>query len=210
MTSPTGSNSDQQPESQQEQAPWMANCSVLCTQRESHRQVRLNVPREKDLIPDPLRNAMRDCTRGRAPWPLYIYGPPGAGKTCGALYLCDWTPQPYYYWSVTEICERLRAAAIGTLETSAGYAITERTIWGHEIAKAELIVLDALGEKEKVSDHHYSTVKRLVDIRECRPLVLVSNLPPNDLASLYDERISSRCGAGTVVDLSGFPDQRRA
>lgn len=72
-----------------------------------------------------------------------------------------------------------------------------------ELAESNLVVLDEIGGRERVSDHHYETVKRILDDREGRPLICLSNLDAARLAAIYDDRIVSRLMAGTTVILSG-------
>ena len=72
-----------------------------------------------------------------------------------------------------------------------------------------LCVIDEIGAREKVSDHQYETLKTAIDRRQGQPLVLISNVSPPELSRVFDDRIASRCGAGTVVEVIG-PDQRLA
>jgi len=43
----------------------------------------------------------------------------------------------------------------------------------------------------------------VLDERQDRPLLVLSNLDIKGIDTLYDERISSRLGAGTIVQLRG-------
>lgn len=79
-------------------------------------------------------------------------------------------------------------------------------IW-ESIAKSPLIVFDELGCRDRVSDFQYETAKRVLDKREGKPLVVISNLTLKTLAELYDDRFCSRLAAGTVLGVSG--DDRR-
>src|SRR5262249_12878111 len=75
-------------------------------------------------------------------------------------------------------------------------------LW-ERIANAPLIVLDEIGSKERVSDHHYETVKGVLDKRHGRPLICISNLNLDEIKNVYDDRIASRLAAGTVFELLG-------
>lgn len=79
-------------------------------------------------------------------------------------------------------------------------------LWA-KLARAHLVVVDELGSRDRVSDHHYECVKRIIDERQGQPLALASNHDIEALARLYDDRIASRIAAGTVLGLDG--DDRR-
>lgn len=123
-----------------------------------------------------------------------MLGPAGVGKTCAALALVDVAGG--WYYTVPELCEMFIDAQQGRLEKS-----TSR-IWG-ELEKSHLVAIDELGARDRVSDHHYDTIKRLLDKREGRPLVAISNLPLKRLAQLYDDRLASRLACGTVLTVEG-------
>lgn len=78
------------------------------------------------------------------------------------------------------------------------------------ISEHGLVVLDDLGSRQTVSDPRYEIVKMLLDKRTHKPLIVISNLSLDDLAKVYDQRVTERCGAGTVIDASALPDQRMA
>jgi len=165
-------------------------------------------PRSVALIAPPLRQAIRECVAGAAPWPLFVGGPCGTGKTCAALALLDHVPGGQYH-TAGGLCELLVRAQQGRLESyheGRGGTVWPEHLW-RGLAKAPLVVLDELGGRERVSDHHYDAVKRLLDERHGLPLVLLSNHDLAALARLYDDRIASRIGGGTVAALGG-PDRR--
>ena len=66
---------------------------------------------------------------------------------------------------------------------------------------------DDLGARDRVSDHAYETLKKVLDSREGRPLIALSNARLSELARVYDDRIASRLSAGTLIALDE-PDQR--
>ena len=86
-------------------------------------------------------------------------------------------------------------------------SVSRREYW-KELTKSNLVVLDELGTRANVSDHHAETVKRVLDIREGKPLVVITNLRASELDSVYGDRIASRAAAGTIIDWSGYPDRR--
>src|SRR5262249_1273517 len=87
----------------------------------------------------------------------------------------------------------------------AGYGST--TIWPEDywrrLGGQPLIVLDEIGAREAISDHHYDCLHRLLEARKGRPLVAISNLEPERIERLYDARIFSRLASGTVICLAG-------
>jgi DNA replication protein DnaC len=140
---------------------------------------------------------------------MFLHGPPGTGKTCAALCLLDFAGGEYY--TVSGLHDLLIRAQHGRLEWSRcghGGTIWPETIWA-KLARAPLVVLDELGCRERVSDAHYETVKRCIDERHNRAFIVISNLTLADVASVYDNRIFSRLGAGTVLELAG-KDRRLA
>lgn len=145
-----------------------------------------------------LLDVFRDLVRGIAPWPLYLYGPPGVGKSSAALALLDCVRDGQY-----------QTAGGLTRRVLAGYNGGPRVDWGLLAPqKCELFVLDELGvRRAAVSDTHYECVQEVLDAREDHPLVLISNLDLQTLATVYDTRIADRCGAGTLFELAG--DSRR-
>ena len=62
------------------------------------------------------------------------------------------------------------------------------------------MVLDEIGSGEKP---HYDAVKRILDEREGKPLVAISNLDLASVATVYDARVASRMAAGTLMELLG-------
>lgn len=74
--------------------------------------------------------------------------------------------------------------------------------WGW-LSGRNLIVLDELGCRGLVSDHHYEAVKRLLDERHGKPLIVIANTDLAGIERLYDDRVASRLSAGTVVSVAG-------
>lgn len=161
--------------------------------------------RSVEMIDAGLHATMRACCRGDSPWPLVLTGPAGTGKTCAALCLADYAEGRAEYYTTLGLCETVTRSQLGRLEWSncgRGGTVWPEQFWS-SIASAALVVLDELGCREKVSDHHYECVKRLIDDRHGRPLVVVSNIALQGIAVVYDDRIASRLAAGTVVNVAG-------
>lgn len=168
---------------------------------ESKQQVR------KILLPDIIRtwnavdNRLRDTllllAGGGAPWPLYLYGSVGTGKTRASLTLVDHAQGSY--WTVTDLMDRMRER--------------QRTPWPDHYNEGSpeeahyVAVLDELGTHRIVSDFEYDAVYKFVRWREDLPAIYISNHPPSKIRTLYDRRIESRITCGTAFHLDG-PDRR--
>ncbi len=166
-----------------------------------------DVRREAAKVPTDLRAAIRLLVQGEGDWPLFVVGPPGTGKTCAALCLLDYAGGEYH--TTPGLCETLIRSAAGRLEWHTGGRggmLWPETFWAR-LKAAPLVVLDELGARDRVSDHHYEAVKRVLDERHNKPLVFLSNLDLATLERVYDDRLASRIAAGTVVKVGG-PDQR--
>jgi DNA replication protein DnaC len=160
-------------------------------------------PRRVNAIPEELRSKIRSLVSGESPWPLTILGPAGTGKTCAALCLLDHASGEYH--AAGDLCDLLIRAQDGRLSWTReghGSKIWPEDVW-RTLERAALVVLDEIGTRERVSDFAYGVVKRVLDSREGRPLVCLSNLGMDRLAQVYDDRVASRLAAGTVVLLDG-------
>jgi DNA replication protein DnaC len=155
----------------------------------------------------PLRKAINRVVTAREPWPLFVYGPAGTGKTLAALCLCDAVGGGCIYTTAAELAASAIAASKGELfDPYTGQRITTERFWC-EWREAKLVVLDELGTQRKGSDWHYDCVKRGIDGREGKPLFIISNVGPEAIEAAYDDRIASRCCAGNVFEVVG-PDRR--
>ena len=167
------------------------------------RTIMPHVFRELAEIDPGLRLLLRDLLNGKAPWPLLLHGPVGVGKTCAALCVLDYAGGMYV--TVAELTDRTRWAQQGRLfttgETGCQYEQSEGGYWC-KVKRAAVAVLDEIGTRQQVSAHHSCCVQRFTDERSGMPSILLSNLQPDHLAEVYDDRIVSRLCAGSVVKLS--------
>jgi DNA replication protein DnaC len=157
--------------------------------------------RDLESVSQPVRKSIKACIEGRSEWPLFLFGPAGTGKTCAALCLAD-RVKSSRYWTEETLCQNVTDAMMGRLFNSAGYETFLKDVW-HWVESAPLVVVDELGTRANVSEHRYSVIKSTLDLREGKPLVLISNVEPGELAAIYDDRIASRALCGTVVKAGG-------
>lgn len=153
-----------------------------------------------------LKATIRSLSLGEAPWPLFLFGFAGSGKTCAGLCIGDMASYRIssLFCDLPGLCLILNQARTGGWWTT-GYpprVRSEPDVW-REWAHAGIAVLDEIGARAVVSDHHFETLKRALDFREGKPAVYISNLDFAALTELYDDRITSRLASGTVVRLSG-------
>lgn len=159
-----------------------------------------NKTRKLAAIHPDLRTVMRKMVLGESPWPLVITGAAGVGKTCAALCLLDHAGGLYF--TAQGLADEVLYAGKGQVQSPGGLPVSQRQLW-QEIAGTSLVVVDEVGTREKVSDWHYDCFKRVLDEREGKPLVVLSNLALDAIVTLYDDRVTSRLAAGTVFTLQG-------
>ena len=157
----------------------------------------LRFPGELDRA---VAETLRRLSLGVEPWPLFLWGEAGSGKTCAALTLLDcWSG---LYYTTRRLADDISAAIQGTLQWSTGYAKT-RTDIGRQVIESQIVVLDEIGDRDKASEHEVTCVKRMLDLRQGKPLVCMSNRSLEDLGEMYGDPIASRMGCGTTIEVSG-------
>lgn len=179
------------------------NCYIIQPRKTVSVTAKPDKYRVREQIATPVRKVITDVTNGIVPWPLLFTGDVGSGKTCAALCMVD--VYGGVHFNASEWCEQMTEAKRRELFRR-GFA--DRTIILPSELRAKwrsapLAVLDEIGMRERPSDHELETVKNCLDDREGWPTVFVSNLSLESLAMVYDERIASRLGAGTIVALTG-------
>lgn len=149
------------------------------------------IPRSEHLIDRDLLALLRGLAAGEEPWPLYIYGSAGRGKSCAALWFLDQVPGSLY----------------ATPETLVRWVLTrDEEIW-RRVPDYALTIVDDIGIRSSDSDLEYVAMKRMSDAREHLPAIWVSNHPPEKIREVYDDRVHSRICCGTWFEVEG--DDRR-
>ena len=167
--------------------------SQLTLLKEPLRTVPVDLHRRMDRVDPSLVTVFRHLVTGSAPWPLFLYGGVGTGKTLAALALADFVKESRY-WTLEDLCSSIMDSDSKTSDT-----------WSR-LENYQLAELDELGERVKSGDLLYTTLKKHLDIRERgagRVGIYISNLTPDQLVNLFDQRIVSRLTAGTVFELTG-------
>lgn len=154
-------------------------------------------------ISNSLRTTIRGLVGGELNWPLFMHGTAGVGKTCAALCVLDYAGGDY--WTTA----KLTNAVIDVMHNRLTWRQDGRTgtyslesFWRRQ-SKLPLVVLDEIGGRDRVTDHNYECVQRMLDERSCMPLICISNHDLTRITDLYDDRIASRLAAGTVIGVSG-------
>lgn len=198
-------------------------------QRHQQQHVRSNHPRSREGLNQKLRAALRSLANGEEPWPLYLWSNgPGTGKTSAALLMLDiyGNQRDGYSREVHEFMNGFADfAALPELfrqaESKRHYLSTPHgcdTIYPNDlwtfVREAKLLVLDDLRKpsdrEQRLGDDHFGILKRILDLRLGRPLIVTSNVNPyeregygSDLVRLFDDRVASRILCGTRIELKG-------
>ena len=66
----------------------MSFAQILTTaSKPADHRARPQVPRVRERIPAAILTGIDGALAGNCPWPLYVHGPAGCGKTCAGLWL---------------------------------------------------------------------------------------------------------------------------
>ena len=155
---------------------------------------------ELSLAPPPVQAALAACGGGGRPWPLYLHGPAGGGKTSAALALlraCGGLYLSAGWWDRCRVEDKVGAADIlGCLD------------------RARLVVVDEIGLRAVATDWQLESLKLLLDGRAGLPLVVTGNVPPRaadgrpGVAEVYDGRIADRLLVAGSVCRVDVPSRR--
>lgn len=159
-------------------------------------------PRELSKTEPALLRLFADLVAGRAPWPLFLHGLEGRGKSCAALSLADHVISSRYI-TCTQLVEKKQATFRRDAEPFPWAWYSPAVIQPHRpIEGCPLVVLDEMGIRA-VTDTHYEVVHEMLDRREGCGLICVSNHTLEAIASIYDRRTADRLGAGCQFELNG-------
>ena len=164
--------------------------------------------RDPDLVLPRIGIAFRGCREGKFPWPLLLSGAVGIGKTRACLCFHDWFGGRYDELATyADEFACVRRGEFRDLRWIHVPKVFERD-WIKMMRAERLLIVDDIGRRARESDHVVDTLIRLLICREGgHPMVLVTNLTPEEIQANYDDRIASRMVAGTVVNIESV-DQR--
>lgn len=168
-----------------------------------------DLERDPEKVPKELSDAFRACRTAKAPWPLMVHGSVGSGKSRFAMLCHDWYGGAFFDFAA--LVGEYGSLRRGTLTADGSNMILEggdwtvrEAYWVEALKRPRIFILDDIGRR---SDSDAATARellsRLLDARENQPSLLISNLNPQQIERLYDDRIASRMCAGTVVKVEG-------
>jgi len=161
--------------------------------------------RNREQVEPAVRARVRQIVAGGGPWPLTLLGPIGCGKSCAALCIADYFQSlggDAFYWTAGELGGLLAGARCGRLAYPGGGPRSEGALFD-DLGRYRVVIIDELGLRQQPTESEYAAVKGVLDIREARPTVLVSNLALGELEIVYDGRVISRLCAGTILRMDG-------
>jgi DNA replication protein DnaC len=158
-------------------------------------------PRTVAKISQPILFALMRVFDGRDPWPLFITGPVGVGKSCAAMAMIDHLMVSRRYAKANDYVSDLMKASRGELVRGT-YRHSESS-YRHDWATATITCIDELGSRDKVADWPRDIIQSLIESRGNKPSIWISNLTLDELAPIYGDRIASRLSEGTQITMSG-------
>lgn len=150
---------------------------------------------ERELIDTHVLSTMEQCLEGGGPWPIFLYGHQGRGKTFAAYYhgnraypKAGYTRLKWYATPRDLQAELIthRQDAIGTFRDSA------------------CVVIDNFGAvTADMNDFMAEELVALFDRREGQPTIVVSNMSPSQVTKNLVAPLASRLLGGTIVEYKG-------
>ena len=160
---------------------------VLHTEVKSLGRFYTGLERDLNEVSPKVLQQIRSVCNCERPWPIYMYGKTGVGKTSAALAITDHVTRCWY----TDIADMPPP--------------WERH-WGdwNQIRRCNLVVIDDIGQvgAEK-TDFEYKQIAKVFRLRNYKPTIWVSNHEPKLIDELFDTRIWDRLCKGTIIHYDG-------
>jgi len=154
-----------------------------------------------DKVDDALHEMLIDCSKGKHYWPLVVHGPRGTGKTYAGRLMT--TLFGGWIGTLAELAATRNLAVRGELWVKGtDRSLNELEWWDHWQA-CPLVVVDEIGLRTSETDARYETLHTAIEKRVGKPSIHISNLSLPELTRLYDDRIGSRFGGGTIFKIAG-------
>lgn len=155
-------------------------------------------------MPHKILTALNAAAEAKA-WPVYLFGGPGRGKSCAAACAFASWPGSAVWLSLSLLCDELNRFMtqphITVYSNGVAVELSKSGYW-RRLQTSQLVVVDEIGTRE-ATGHRFETLLTLLELRRCQPLIMTGNLSLNGLEQAYDERISSRICAGTIIEFTG-------
>lgn len=141
-------------------------------------------------------NKLRDVFREKM-FPVYMYGPTGVGKSfASALVYCRYgCGDPFFdAWFIrfSNLTDDMMTKSKAGMPTP----------WERITRDRQLIVIDEIGSGAK-NEWRNEILWEILERRRGKPLILTSNLTPDELLTRFDARIQSRIMQGSLIALLG-------
>ena len=154
--------------------------------------------------PDALREVENIIQRSR--WPLYVFGQQGRGKSCLAALIHQVWPTRAVWLDVSDLLSQVKTCRRNGLVEIAGpdgryFEFSEAALFDR-FGNAGLLVLDDIGIRTP-TDVDIEIITRAVNARAGKPLIVTSNLKPDELNAAFGARLASRLLAGVPLCLAG-------
>lgn len=146
---------------------------------------RARIRRSMDEVQPELKAKLRGLVAGDLPWPFFLHGPVGCGKTRAILALTDLVTDARF-WTLSELMDGVTGRRLAPWSG----------LWWRN--GPQLAVVDEFGlSPGEAGKLDYDALLAFAEWREDRPAIYISNHDPETLEKLYDERIYSRLMCGT-------------
>jgi len=156
-----------------------------------------------DKVPAAFLPAMREAFREKR-FPVLLWGPPGRGKSYAAALLYSSIQGRAVWIRAVEFIRAIQTCRRdgSVVMPGALYECGESSLWKSRVISPDVLFVDDIGLRAP-TESQYELLFELFDRREGKPTVYTSNLSPNQLAEIYDDRIASRICRGTRIEFGG-------
>ena len=181
---------------------------IMPGKRPENARIKPEIYRDREQVHKTLRAAMNISIVQKL-WPLTMHGQPGTGKTCAALSLTD-----YCGWAIYEKMQSLMATRIqaskGELYTKGQQPrkLSERD-YLTQLERMELVIVDEVGMSDVPSSYERQCLHELLDARENKATILITNRTLKEISVMYGEAILSRILGGNTCECD-WEDRRIA
>lgn len=154
----------------------------------------------------PLQSAIREAVIG-AKWPIYLFGDQGRGKTSAMASLYRKVINSSKWLDLQQfvrLVQRARTSDDGKVYdfSFSNYGASESDLYRKFVVDPQVVFVDDVGIRS-ASESVFEIVYEIVNRRGRRPAIYTSNVDPQRLRAIYDDRVASRMLAGTIIEVTG-------